>query len=124
MYQGTLPPVSNQADWNFVRAVVDADTDAPLDLTGAAVVLEVRAQPAARSRASPVGFGAAVLCATNANGKVTFPAAGVFQAAFGRAEMRALAAGDYDVGCIITLNGTILQLIIGVLPVLDGVVTQ
>ena len=114
MYQGALSPVSNREDWTLVVEADDADTGEPLALAGAAIVLEVR-DPRTR---------AIVLSATSANGKISVVDTGVFQVAFARAELQSLSAQNYDLGCILTLNGETKQFIIGTVPVLDGVVAQ
>jgi hypothetical protein len=38
--------------------------------------------------------------------------------------MQGLNVGQYDIGAVVTLNGETRQVILGTLPVLDGVVTQ
>lgn len=114
MYLGSLPPVSNKAGWNFVREVVDADTDEDIDLSTCSIVFEVCDDS-----------GQAVLSATTSNGKVTLLVTGVFQVSFTRDEMTRLGPGTYDVGCTVAQSGNEpQQFIIGTLPVLNGVVTQ
>src|SRR5437016_4959164 len=109
MYQGTLSPVANQEDWKLIVAIDDEDSGEPLALAGAAIVFEVR-DPKSR---------AIVLSATTANGKVSILDVGVFQVLFARAEMQALAAQNYDAGCVLTINGEAKQYLIGTVPVLD-----
>lgn len=114
MLLGSLPAVSNRAGWTFQVEVDDEDTGEALDLSAARIVFEVRAPN-----------GAIVLSATSDNGKIAVIDTGIFQVKFTAAEMNALCADTYDVGCTIQ-NGTDepAQFIIGRLPVLDGVVTQ
>lgn len=114
MYIGTLDPVSNKAGWDFVREVLDADTDEAIDLSACSIVLEVCDQET----------GTSVLSATTSNGKITILDIGVFQASFTATEMKTLCADTYDVGCTVK-NGTAepQQFIIGKLPVLNGIVT-
>ena len=113
MFLGTLDPASTRADWELVVAFTDADTGEPLDLTGAAVLVE------ARDRLS----GGVVLSASSGNGKVSVPDAGTIRIAVAAADMRALRADVYDIGGVLVLNGVTRQFVIGLLPVLDGVVT-
>ncbi len=113
MFVGTLDPASNRADWDLTVSLLDADTDEPLALGGAAVVVE------ARDRLS----GAVVLSAGTANGGVTLVDTGVFRVSVPAAAMRALRADTYEIGGTIALNGVTRQFAIGLLPVLDGVVT-
>lgn len=117
MYIGNLPSVSNQADWTLTLEVLDDDTDKKIDLSGATIVFEVRTNPT-------VGVTNPVLSATTGNGKITIIDTGVFQVAFTRAAMQVVPADEYDVGCVITLNGTTTQFLIGRIAVLDGVVSQ
>src|SRR5689334_13981783 len=113
MFIGTLDPASTRADWEYTVAFVDSDTDEPLDLAGAALLLELR------DRAS----GAVVVSASLANGRVSAIDTGVFRIAVAAADMRALRADTYEVGGVFALNGATRQFMIGLLPVLDGVVT-
>jgi len=113
MYIGSFDPVSNRAGQEFIFEAIDDETDEPVDLSSADIVLEIR-DPASRST---------VLSATTANGKVTAIDTGTFRASFSSADMRALCAKQYEVGCTITNgDGGPVQFIIGTLPVLDGVV--
>lgn len=108
----TLPPVSNRAGWSYSVEVLDDDTGEPLALAGLDIVFEVR-DDAER----------VVLSATIANGKLALVDTGVFAAAFARDQMATLRPGTYRVGCTISDAGDTAQLIIGRLPVLDGIVS-
>jgi hypothetical protein len=111
---GALDPISNKTGWIADYELDDADTGAALDLAGASIVMEVR-DPAT---------GCIVLSATTGNGKITIVDAGVFRVNVPAGETQGLRAGTYEVGAALTINGESRQLIIGTLPVLDGVVTQ
>jgi hypothetical protein len=113
MFVGTLDPASTRADWESIISLIDSDTDEPLDIAGASLLLELR------ERAS----GAIVLTASTANGRISIVDTGTFRISLPVSEMRALRADTYEVGGICTLNGTTRQFIIGLLPILDGVVT-
>lgn len=114
MYVGNLSPVSNQEDWKIILEIDDDDTGLPIDLTGATIVFEVR-DPRNRN---------IILSGATGNGIVTILDIGVFQVLFVRTSMNALPAQNYDLGCILTINGETRQYIVGTVPVLDGVVTQ
>lgn len=92
--------------------LLDDDTDEAIDLTGATIVFEV------------ADIGSVELSATTANTKVSIVDTGVFQVDFTATEMRALCAKTYQLGCIVS-NGDSepQQLIIGTLPILDGIVS-
>jgi len=112
MFTGSLDPVSNRADWRVTREVVDDDTDARVDLTGAEIRFEVRDRRSCST----------LLRASTTDGRITIDDTGTFTVAFSASDMRNLAAGIYDVGCIIIMNGVTDQFILGTVTVLDGVV--
>jgi hypothetical protein len=114
MLTGSLAPTSTQEDCKIVVAAEDVTTGAAYDISAAAIVCEVRDQ---QTRAI-------VLSATTTNGGVTLPDHFTFQVWFTRAQMQGLNVGQYDIGAAVTLNGETRQVILGTLPVLDGVVTQ
>ena len=114
MFQGALSPIANQEDWKLIVEIDDEATGEPIDLTGATIAFEVR-DPRSRG---------IVLSASTGNGKISILDVGVFQVLFIRGEMQGLAAQNYEVGCVLTINGEARQYLIGTVPVLDGVVTQ
>ena len=111
MYIGSLDPVSNRADWRVTREVVDDDTSELVDLTGAEIRFEVRDR---RNFSS-------VLRASTTDGRIAIDDTGTFTVSFSAADMRGLAPGIYDAGCIIIMNGITDQFILGTVTVLDGV---
>lgn len=122
MYTGTLDAVSNRSDWQWSRQIIDDDTNEPIDLTGASIVLEIREKADNEQIGSPA-WPAATLSATTANGKITLIDTGTFQAWFPLTDMQTLCAGYYDVGCTVTVNGLTTQLMAAELPVVDGIVS-
>lgn len=113
-FAGTLDPISNKTGWLADFEIDDADVGGAIDITGGSIVVEVRDPHS----------GIICLSATTANGKITIVDTGVFEVNIAPAETCRLRAGTYEVGATITLNGESRQLIIGTLPVMDGVVTQ
>jgi hypothetical protein len=111
---GTLNPISNRTGWLADFELDDADNGGPVDITGASIVIEVR----------DLDTGWIALSATTGNGKITILDTGVFRVNVAPGETQLLRAGTYEVGATITLNGESRQLIIGTLPVMDGVVSQ
>lgn len=110
MLTGTLPPVSNRADWIEAFAIDDAETGDPLDIsTASEILIEVRSDD-----------GCARLSGSLTNGEIVLVQTGVFQWTFPAARMGALQAGTYQVLCRITKDDQVVQFIIGALPVLDG----
>jgi hypothetical protein len=114
MFIGTLDPASTRADWELLVAFVDDDTDEPLELSGASIIVELRDR---------LG-GQIVISATTSNGLVSLVDTGAFQIAVPAATMKSLRDDMYEVGGTYTLNGSTRQFVIGLLPVLDGIVTR
>lgn len=118
MYQGALPPRSNKAGWIFIVEVLDDDTGEDVDLTGANIVLELHHSHTHRHLATS-------LAATTANGKITLGTTGLFSATFSATDMKTLCAETYAIGCTISnASSEPQQLIIGTVPILDGIVSQ
>jgi len=112
MLTGTLNQVSNRAGFSLQIELLDDDTDEAVDLSGAMIVFDIS------DGESPV------LSATTANSKISITDTGVFQVDFTADEMRALCAKTYMVGCTVSnADSEPQQLIIGTLPVLDGIVS-
>jgi hypothetical protein len=113
MYFGTFPAASNRQSWSRSFEVVDADTDADIDLSGASIVFEIR---------DPRNL-LTILSATTTNGKAVISDIGVFTVSFSLSDMQTLYPLTYEVGCAVTINGETMQYIIGTLPILDGIVS-
>jgi hypothetical protein len=112
MYQINFLPTSNRASWLFVGQVIDYD-NAPIDIADCSMVFQISDRD-----------GGTRLMASTANGKITYVDIGTFRWFFTLAEMHGLQAGTYDTGLTLTNDdGTqTLQLSVGPLPILDGVV--
>lgn len=112
MLTGTLEPASNRAGFSLIVELLDDDTGDAVDLTGASIVFEVSDN------------SSSVLSATTSNAKVTIVDTGIFKVDFTATEMRALCAKTYTLGCTVSnADSEPQQLIIGFLPVLDGIVS-
>lgn len=113
MYIGPLAPVSNKGDWSESIELTDATSGALIDIsTASEITIEVR----------DVQSRSAVLTGTLTGGVITRISTGVFQWSFTAAQMNALCEKNYEVGVLITMSGQTTQLVIGTLPVLDGIV--
>jgi hypothetical protein len=112
MYQVTFPPQSNRASWTFIGQVMDLDNK-PIDLTGCSLEFQISDRQ-----------GGKRLLATTLNGSITFVDVGTFQWFFPLAQMHGLEPGTYDTGLTLTNDdGTqTIQLSVGPLPIVDGVV--
>lgn len=113
MYEANLEPISNREDWVGTIELIDDDTGQVVtDLSGFSMTLEVRDR---RTRC-------VVLSATTDNGKVTDNGGGVIGWNFPATDMAVICPGSYHLGITISRDGLTSQLLIGVVPVLDGVV--
>jgi hypothetical protein len=112
MYQVSFPIQSNRASWLFVGQVLDLDNN-PIDIASCSLEFQV----------SDRQMGKRLLASTG-NGKITIVDLGTFRWFFTLDEMRGLEAGTYDTGLTLTNDdGTqTLQLSVGPLPIVDGVV--
>ena len=114
MFAGTLDPVSNKATWVCLYELTDAETDEAIDLSGVdEITIEIRDPQNASS----------VLTATKTGGDITITDTGIFRWAFTATQMRTLSAKTYEIGCVLEQDDEEVQLIIGTLPVFDGIIT-
>jgi hypothetical protein len=113
MLLATLDPTSTRQDWDFIFQFIDADTDEPIGLSGAGVSVEIRDR---------LG-GQVVVSASTTGGGISIIDTGTIQISVPATTMRALRPDMYELGGTYTLNGATRQFVIGLLPVLDGIVT-
>ena len=85
--------------------MLDDDGEA-IDLTGATIVCEMREPDEGANTALTVEIDEEI-----------------FIISLTDAQTRALTPGDYDIGCTIEIDDFVTQFFIGVLPVVDGVVS-
>jgi hypothetical protein len=113
MFTGQVDVVSNKATWRSkVYELVDEDDNTTTDLTAIVdldIVVTIRG----------IRDASALATASIANGKVTVPGPG-FQWQFEDTDLSGLCAGTYCVGAKVTMDGFIVDLIIGDLAVLEG----
>src|SRR5262245_24065408 len=113
MLTGTLNPVSNQATWIEDFQLLDIETGDLIDISTATEIKIVVRDPVSKS---------SVLTLKLSSGEVVVVSIGVFEWRAEASQMRTLTARTYELGCIIDQDGDTVQLIIGTLPVLDGIV--
>lgn len=113
MFTGALNPASNKATWSVLYELIDTDTDEAIDLSGAT---EITVQVRDQRNCSPV------LSGSLSGGEIAIVDTGIFQWTFTASQMSALCANTYEVGCTVEQNGQTAQILIGTLPVLDGVI--
>lgn len=114
MFTGPLDPVSNRATWTEQVRAIDTETGEAMSLTDAQeITVEIRRQRDCRPSLSASLTGATVSLIDSDL---------AFEFTFTADQMRTLCAGTYDIGCTVKINDETDQLIIGTLPVLDGIV--
>ena len=115
MYHVQFPPQSNRASWVFIGLVTDLD-DNPIDLSLCPMVFVVRDKNGRVLEASTTLGGG--------NGKLTIVALGTFRWFFTLQDMQGFCPGQCDTGLTLTNDdGTqTVQLSVGPLPIVDGVV--
>ena len=113
MQTGSLSPVSNKADWIEAYGLDDSETGDPIDISDADEIT-VSIRNTANQHVE--------LTATLSGGTIEHIETGVFQWTFPLAQMRTLCAKNYDVGLTILKDDETIQLFIGTLSVMDGVV--
>lgn len=107
-----FPRASNRADWKFTLKNTDPTDGTLIDLSPYSITLQVRR----RGRCGPV------LSGTSTDGHMAFPSPGVIDVTFKASEMQALCPDTYEVGAIVSDGTETAQLILGTVPVVDGVV--
>jgi hypothetical protein len=117
MFQARFRPVSNQSDWATPMQFNDKASGTPIDITGEDVpnsfVLALQLAGASNGPA---------LTGSTATGELTLPSLGILQVFFPAARMQALAPGSYDVGLTVTNGINTAQILLGRLPIVNGIV--
>jgi len=113
MFRGQVADVSNREDVELFYAIVDEDTEDEIDLTSAAIVVEIQDQD-----------GCVRWDGSIADGDVTLSEPTVMRIFIPRASMTNICAGTYLVGMTVTNGGITKSVIVGTMPVVDGAVPQ
>lgn len=112
MYNVTFNTISNRADWIESFELINDDTGEIItDLSDLTVKMEVRDRERYRC-----------LTGSTDDGTITEVASGVMQWHFTPQQMGSLCYGTYEVGLVIARDGITEQELIGILPIVDGVV--
>lgn len=123
MFTGQIDVISNRATWRSqVYELVDEDDDTTTDLTAVVdldIVVTVRGITGSVQDYGTTPPSYVYATASIANGKVTVPGPG-FQWQFEDTDLSGLCAGTYRVGAKVTVDGFIVDLIIGDITVLEG----
>ena len=124
MYTGQVAVISNKATWQSdVIELIDDVTGTATDLTDPAltvdIVVTIRGITGSVQDYGTTPPSYVYATASIANGKVTVPGPG-FQWQFEDTDLSGMCAGTYCVGAKVTMDGFIVDLIIGDLTVLEG----
>ena|SRR5215831_7335561 len=133
MMHAKLKETSNQSDWAVPIQFLDRVTGGLVDLTGnkfnVAVTsttppadINYRGWYGAGGDSAPILGRRPVLTGSTDTGEITITGPGMIFMFFSVTRMRALPAGMYKVGMTIANGANVVQLIIGYLPIRDGVV--
>lgn len=135
MYDARFEPVSNRADWAVTFQIENEDTGEIItDLTGVSALVEVCPQPGQFyywDYGWPTGLAPAnysydtpVLSGSTDDGIITDLGDGVLEWHFTSDQMKAVCAGTYDLGLTLERDDFVFQAIIGVVPIVRGVVRR
>ena len=117
MFQARFKPVTNQSDWATSIQFNDKASGTPMDITGDDVPLSFNLA------LKPVGEGnSPALTGSTATGELTLPSLGILQIFFPASRMQALTPGSYDVGLTVTNGLNTAQILLGRLPIVNGIV--
>lgn len=111
MFHARLQPISKGSDWIEIVELTDIDTGDPVDFTGATFTVSLRRK----------GDTSAEITGNNSSGQVISPEAGIVHIQFMASSIASLEPGEYDIGLKIERDGFTESLIIGTLPVIDGI---
>lgn len=129
MYLGSLAAASNRADWIEVCTLIDSDSGDTVDITGCRITLSVRPQNKSHNGGDDYddwssNSSAVILQGSTDSGEIVIVDIGSFQWTFPATRMSALCEKTYDVGVRISRDGRTVQLMVGQLPILEGIDMQ
>jgi len=107
MYDGSLEPVSNRADWVETITLTDLD-----GLSPAVTAAKVRFKGKCLDVEKTIGNGVTY---DDATGALVFRIPGT--------DLRNAAPGSYEVGVLVTISGVEVQLFAGNVQIIDGIVS-
>ena len=111
MFFARLDPLAYGSDWILSVQFQDEDTADPLDMSNAE--FHVAAQKFREETTSLRG--------SSADGHITSPEMGTIVIKFTGSETKNLTVGDYKVGLKVERNGFTETLVLGTLPVVEGI---
>jgi hypothetical protein len=111
MFHARLQPISKGSDWIEIVELADIETGEPVDFTGATFRVTLRRK----------GDTSPEITGTSSTGEVISPEAGIVHIQFLASSLGSLDPGEYDIGLKIERDGFAEALIIGTLPVIDGI---
>lgn len=125
MYAVTFDEQPNSADWSDNWQVLGED-GLPEDIYSAGWTVSIRVAPLPRGcrcawdYGFPSTYSNYVLSGDTADGTITVNGDDVLIWSFPASRMRGLCAGSYAVGLVATKGGQTVQLLLGTLPIIQG----
>lgn len=109
MLKARLGPISTRSDWILSIQIQDQDTGDAFDLTGASAEIAIR----------KIGEETVTVVSDTAGGKITYPDTGIIhsEVLYGTYDFD---VAEYDVSLTLSRDGYTDTIIIGTLPVMDG----
>lgn len=114
MFIARFDPIATGSDWTLDIEISDSETGDPIDLDGVLASVAI----------SRRGCESVDIRGSSDDGKISFPDNGIVHIAFTASNLSRLSHGEYDVGITFERDGQKESIILGVLPVIDGVVTR
>ena len=129
MYFVNFDQQSNRADWIDTIELRDDEDGQLIDLTGWTITMQVRTKTQSGQGSVPYvpfsiygGLSPVVLTGSTTDGSITIPSIGIIQWTFRANAMSNLGPGFYEVGMILFKDPDTVQLAIGLVPIVEGVV--
>jgi hypothetical protein len=132
MFITNLRSITNRSMWATAILFNDKSTGLPMDITGGGVpnsfVLALRRTEGNRnswpmnSFYDPNYLGPPDLVGSTTTGELTIPALGILQVNFPVARIQTLCPGSYRMGLGVTNGISTVEVAVGLLPVIDGII--
>jgi len=129
MYYGHVSTASNREDWQETCALIDDDTGELIDISGCRITMTLSKM---QTRGMDYSYfndyrpfnSAPILTGSTDSGEITLPETGTFHWEFDDSRMAALCAGEYQLGIRISQDDRTVQLIVGMVDIVEGIDTQ
>jgi hypothetical protein len=107
-----LDPLPLGSDWITAIQILNSEDGSAVDLDGASATVVIRKK----------GNTGSEITASTTNGEIQVLASGILHVQILANRLKSLSIGEYDVGLQLSRDGYTESVIIGSLPVIDGIV--